>query len=150
AAAEAQSERLAPAYTAIVQALALLQLAEQALDRAGQVRVLEQLRAELLQKHHGEQVRGGMQPGTAPLGTGVTLGHTGQGSAENPRTMSGPHVAGTISSGRDTNVASHLTVNNRGPSAPSRVPAVAATERHGDSQHLQSLLEAHTRRLQVL
>lgn len=147
---EAQSAELAPAYEAIAKQLNVFPLAAEALTGAGQMGVLEQLRAELKQLHKLDQfldnTAGIQQTGALNIANTTYTGSTGP-------------IVGAVHSGRDTNIAGALSLNNindRALSASALRDAaypptkLVAQGMPSSAEHLRALIAEHTRRLYVL
>jgi CHAT domain len=142
AAAEAQGAELAPVYEKIAQAVRVIPLAEAALAQAGQADLLEELRDELRRLGKDGQLAGAtisqVQSGGVNFGVGNTIGSVGDivagdkimgdkvmgdKVAGNKYVTEGPRVYGPIHSGRDVNIATEQTIQNRdslsqGPAEP--------------------------------
>jgi hypothetical protein len=107
---EAENPNLAPAYEHLARETGVFPMAAEALTRAGQIAVLEQLRAELARLGKLD-----LLPPTSltthQSGTGNAMGGVTSGS-------SGPTITGPVSSGRDTNIATSLTITNVEPDKP--------------------------------
>ncbi|NJO82652.1 MAG: hypothetical protein HC828_07385 [Blastochloris sp.] len=108
---EAQDPILAPAYELLAREIGVFAIAAEALTKAGQLTVLDQLRAEL--SHFGKlNLLPSNNVAAHQAGTGNAIGGISSGST-------GPTVSGSVSSGRDTNIATSLTITNVGADKPS-------------------------------
>lgn len=106
---EAQDPNLAPAYEFLARQIGVFGLAAEALNRAGQAAVLDRLRDELAQLGKLDLLPANHATANQS-GTGSAMGGITSGS-------SGPTVSG-VSSGRDTNIATSLTITNQGSDKP--------------------------------
>lgn len=107
---EAERPDMAPVYEQLARATGVFSMAAEAFVRAGQTAVLEQLRAELRELGKLDLLPSASLT-ASQSGTGNTIGGITSGS-------SGPTISGSVSSGRDTNIATSLTITNVEPDQP--------------------------------